>query len=90
VNLHMGTPVVRACCHVATHGCNVLAEHLSPCRDAIATVKRLRTMCGSRIVWTDSWLSNAGAGSGLTSIGAGEEQVRKVVVGEASRCGEDK
>jgi hypothetical protein len=26
----------------------------------------------------------------LTSVGAGEEQVRKVVAGEASRCGEDK
>jgi hypothetical protein len=26
----------------------------------------------------------------LTGVGAGEEQVRKVFVGEASRCGEDK
>jgi hypothetical protein len=26
----------------------------------------------------------------LTSVGAGEEQVRKVVAGEASMCGEDK
>jgi hypothetical protein len=26
----------------------------------------------------------------LTSVGAGEEQVRKVVAGEASRCGEEK
>jgi hypothetical protein len=42
------------------------------------------------IVWTDSWLSIAGAGSGLTSVGAGEEQVRKVVASEASRCGQDK
>jgi hypothetical protein len=25
----------------------------------------------------------------LTGVGAGEEQVRKVVAGEASRCGED-
>jgi hypothetical protein len=25
----------------------------------------------------------------LTSVGAGEEQARKVVAGEASRCGED-
>jgi hypothetical protein len=41
-------------------------------------------------VWTDSRLSNAGAGCGLTGVGAGEEQARKVVVGEASRCGEDK
>jgi hypothetical protein len=41
-------------------------------------------------VWTDSWLSIAGAGCGLTGVGAGEEQVRKVVVGEAPRCGEDK
>jgi hypothetical protein len=41
-------------------------------------------------VWTDSWLSIAGAGCGLTSVGAGEELVRKVVAGEASRCGEDK
>jgi hypothetical protein len=26
----------------------------------------------------------------LTGVGAGEEQARKVVPGEASRCGEDK
>jgi hypothetical protein len=42
------------------------------------------------IVWTDSWLSIAGASCGLTGVGAGEEQARKVVAGEASRCGEDK
>jgi hypothetical protein len=41
-------------------------------------------------VWTDSWLSIAGAGSDLTSVGASEEQARKVVAGEASGCGEDK
>jgi hypothetical protein len=41
-------------------------------------------------VWTDSWLSIAGAGYGLTGDGAGEEQARKVIAGEASRCGEDK
>jgi hypothetical protein len=41
-------------------------------------------------VWTDSWLSIAGAGCSLTGVGAGEEQARKVVTGEASRCGEDK
>jgi hypothetical protein len=41
-------------------------------------------------VWTDSWLSNAGTGCGLTGVGAGEEQARKVVAGEASRCGEYK
>jgi hypothetical protein len=35
-------------------------------------------------------LSIAGAGCGLTRVGAGEEQARKVVAGEASRCGEDK
>jgi hypothetical protein len=40
-------------------------------------------------VWTDSWLSIAGAGCGLTGIGAGEEQAQKVITGEASRCGED-
>jgi hypothetical protein len=40
-------------------------------------------------VWTDSWLSIAGAGRSLTGVGAGEEQARKVVAGEASRCGED-
>jgi hypothetical protein len=40
-------------------------------------------------VWTDSWLSNAGAGCGLASVGAGEEQAGKVITGEASRCGED-
>jgi hypothetical protein len=42
------------------------------------------------VVWTDSWLSIAGAGCGLTGVGAGEEQARKVVTGEASRCGKDK
>jgi hypothetical protein len=42
------------------------------------------------VVWTDSWLSIGGAGCGLTRVGAGEEKVRKVVAGEASRCGEDK
>jgi hypothetical protein len=36
-----------------------------------------------------SSLSIAGAGCGLTGVGAGEE-ARKVVAGEASRCGEDK
>jgi hypothetical protein len=41
-------------------------------------------------VWTDSWLSIAGAGCDLTSVGAGKEQARKVIAGEASRCGEDK
>jgi hypothetical protein len=41
-------------------------------------------------VWTNSWLSIAGACYNLTSIGAGEEQVRKVIAGEASRCGEEK
>jgi hypothetical protein len=30
-------------------------------------------------VWTDSWLSIVGAGCGLTRVGAGEEQARKVV-----------
>jgi hypothetical protein len=42
------------------------------------------------VVWTNSWLSIVGAGCGLTGVGAGEEQARKVIVGEASRCGEDK
>jgi hypothetical protein len=42
------------------------------------------------VVWTDSWLSIAGEGYNLTGVGAGEEQVRKVVVGEASRVGEEK
>jgi hypothetical protein len=41
-------------------------------------------------VSTDSGLSIAGAGCGLTGVGAGEEQARKVVPGEASKCGEDK
>jgi hypothetical protein len=42
------------------------------------------------VVWTDSWLSIAGVGCDLTGDGAVEEQARKVVVGEASRSGEDK
>jgi hypothetical protein len=29
------------------------------------------------VVWTDSWLSIAGAGCGLTGVGASEEQARK-------------
>jgi hypothetical protein len=39
------------------------------------------------VVWTNSWLSIAGAGYGLTRVGAGEEQAPKVIAGEASRCG---
>jgi hypothetical protein len=42
------------------------------------------------VVWTNSWLTIAGAGCGLTVVGVGEEQTRKVVASEASRCGEDK
>jgi hypothetical protein len=42
------------------------------------------------VVWTDSCLSIVGAGCSLTGVGAAEEQAQKVVVGEASRCGEDK
>jgi hypothetical protein len=44
----------------------------------------------NNIVWTDSWLSIAGAGCGLISAGAGEEEARKVDAGEASRCAADK
>jgi hypothetical protein len=42
------------------------------------------------VVSTDSRTSNVGAGCGLTGVGAGEELARKVVAGEASRCGKDK
>jgi hypothetical protein len=42
------------------------------------------------IVWTNFRPSIAGAGCGLTGVGAGEEQARKVIAGEASRCEEDK
>jgi hypothetical protein len=42
------------------------------------------------VVWTDYWLSIADTGCGFIGVGAGEEQARKVVAGEASRCGEDK
>jgi hypothetical protein len=42
------------------------------------------------VVWIDSWLSIAGAGCSLTSIGAGEEQAQKIIAGEATKCGEDK
>jgi hypothetical protein len=41
-------------------------------------------------MWTDSWLSIAGAGCDLIGVGTGEEQARKVVAGEASSCGKDK
>jgi hypothetical protein len=41
-------------------------------------------------VWNDSWLSITGASCSLTRVGAGEEQVRKVVAGEGSRCEDDK
>jgi hypothetical protein len=64
----------------------------------------MRTMCGSRTGgWSlpcvmsdwqrcvDWFLAGiAGVGCGLTCVGAGEEQARKVVAGEASKCGEDK
>jgi hypothetical protein len=42
------------------------------------------------MVWTDFWLSIAGADCGLPGVGAGEEKARKAVADEASRCGEDK
>jgi hypothetical protein len=42
------------------------------------------------VVRTDSWLSIAGTGCGLTGVGACEEQAQKVITGEASRCEEDK
>jgi hypothetical protein len=35
------------------------------------------------VVWTDSWLSIAGAGCGLTGVGACKEQAQKVITGEA-------
>jgi hypothetical protein len=37
-------------------------------------------------VWTASWLSIAGARCGLTRVGVGEKQARKVVACEASGC----
>jgi hypothetical protein len=40
-------------------------------------------------VWTNYWISIAGAGCGLTGVGVGEEQARNVIAGEASKCGED-
>jgi hypothetical protein len=42
------------------------------------------------VVWTYSWLSIAGARYSFTGVGAGEEQAQKVVVDEASRCGQNK
>jgi hypothetical protein len=42
------------------------------------------------MMWADSWLNIAGAGCDLTGVGAGEEQARKVMAGEASMYGEDK
>jgi hypothetical protein len=42
------------------------------------------------VVWTNSWLSIAGAGCSLTGVCVGEEQERKIVAREASKCGEDK
>jgi hypothetical protein len=42
------------------------------------------------VVWTDSCLSIAGAGCGLTGVGAVEDKKRNFIAGEASRCGEDK
>jgi hypothetical protein len=44
----------------------------------------------NNVVWTDSWISIAGAGCGSTGVGEGEEQARKVITGEASKCGKDK
>jgi hypothetical protein len=35
------------------------------------------------VVRTDSWLSITSAGCGLTRVGAGDGQARKVVAGEA-------
>jgi hypothetical protein len=36
------------------------------------------TSWSDNVVWTDSWLSIAGVGCGLTGVGVGEEQARKV------------
>jgi hypothetical protein len=74
--------------------------------DSKMTKKKMdiEDLCGSRIggwsfpgvmsdwhmVWTNSWLCIAGADYGLTGVGAGEEQARKVMVDEASKCGEVK
>jgi hypothetical protein len=33
------------------------------------------------VVWTDSWLSIAGADCGLTVVSAGEEQAQKIIAG---------
>jgi hypothetical protein len=46
------------------------------------------SMCKNKISELPGSLN--GAGCGLTGVGTGEEQARKVVAGEASRCGEDK
>jgi hypothetical protein len=45
----------------------------------------LTMLCGLSL-----WLSIAGVGCGLTGVGAGEEQARKVIACGAARCGEDK
>jgi hypothetical protein len=57
-------------------------------RDLRVMIKSLWVI--DNVVWTNSKLSIVAGGCGLTGVGAGEEQARKVVVGEASRCGEGK
>jgi hypothetical protein len=68
--------------------CVVLSSHFSYHFSGVLSTHSGRVV--DNVVWTDSWPSIAGAGCGLTHVGAGEEQARKVVAGEASRCGEDK
>jgi hypothetical protein len=57
--------------------CVVLSSHFSYHFSGV-----LSTHSGwvvDNVVWTDSWLSIAGAGCGLTCVGAGEERVWKVL-----------
>jgi hypothetical protein len=62
----------------------ILSEFQSPSR---------RIFIGSHSLPLPLWSPNrsfTGVGCVLTRVVAGEKQARKVVAGEASRCGEDK
>jgi hypothetical protein len=81
------SPVTKCVCYQCTHQ----GEDWGPC--VVRGPEDGRFLVWwviDNIVWTDSWLSIAGVGCGLTSVSACEEQARKVVACEASRCREDK
>jgi hypothetical protein len=66
----------------------ILADFVAKWTDTQLPPPQIQAECWT--LYFDGSVMKTGAGYGLTGVGAGEEQARKVVAGEASRCGEDK